>query len=399
MRINTPNLIIEINETKYIFIVLNNDEDENLKIISKTTVPVEGMSGNKIFDQNLIIKILKDNIYSLEKKLNYTFKEVILLIDNFDCSFINLSGFNKLNGSQLVKENISYIINNLKTKINEIEINKIILHIFNTKYLLDNKESENLPIGLFGNFYSHELSFFLINNNDYKNIKNIFNNCNLKIEKIISKNFIEGIKLTNEHSDLVSFFKIDMNNNKTKIIFFRNSSPIYFQNFNFGSELILKDISKVTGLSIDVVKAALINLDFSKTGLEKEEFLEKKYFLESNYRKISKQLIFNIANARVEEILEIILFKNINALSFFEKKIPVFLHLNDELIYKSFAKAFTSFFFKKNILEIKFIKKEVSNNFYFNLFKIVQFGWKREAVPIIQKKRSLIAKFFNYLFN
>ena len=98
----------------------------------------------------------------IEQKINFIFKEVTLIIDNFRCSVINFSGFKKLNGSQLVKENITYLLNSLKAKINEIEKDKTILHIFNSNYLLDKKNVDNLPIGLFGNFYSHELSFFLI---------------------------------------------------------------------------------------------------------------------------------------------------------------------------------------------------------------------------------------------
>ena len=50
---------------------------------------------------------------------------------------------------------------------------KTIVHIFNSKYFLDKKEIENLPIGLFGDFYSQELSFSLLNSNDYKNLNNI----------------------------------------------------------------------------------------------------------------------------------------------------------------------------------------------------------------------------------
>ena len=51
---------------------------------------------------------------------------------------------------------------------------------------------ENLPIGLFGNFYSQELSFFLIEKNDFKNLENLFNRCNLRLKKIILKSFVEG---------------------------------------------------------------------------------------------------------------------------------------------------------------------------------------------------------------
>ena len=55
-----------------------------------------------------------------------------------------------------------------------------------------------LPIGLFGDFYSHELSFSLINNNDYKNLNNIFEKCNLKIKKILLKSFVEGSHISNK---------------------------------------------------------------------------------------------------------------------------------------------------------------------------------------------------------
>ena len=47
-------------------------------------------------------------IFYIEQKINFNFKEVILLINNFDCSIINLSGYKKLNGSQLVKEDNLY---------------------------------------------------------------------------------------------------------------------------------------------------------------------------------------------------------------------------------------------------------------------------------------------------
>ena len=60
---------------------------------------------------------------------------------------------------------------------------------FNSKFCLDNKKIENLPIGLFGDFYSHELSLVLINSNDHKNINIIFENCNIKIKKILLKSF------------------------------------------------------------------------------------------------------------------------------------------------------------------------------------------------------------------
>ena len=174
MNLNSPILFIEINKLEFIFGVGELDESSEFKLLHKQITPIEGIVDDKILELKRISEILKNSIYSIEQKLNFNFKKIILVLDNLDKFCINLTGFKKLNGSQLLKENISYIINSLKSNVSEFENKKSIIHIFNSKYSLDDKNIENLPVGLFGDFYTHELSFFLINTNDHKNLTNIF---------------------------------------------------------------------------------------------------------------------------------------------------------------------------------------------------------------------------------
>ena len=223
MKINPINLFIEINNFNFIFVVVERIDDNYSKIIFKENIPIQGIKDKLIIDYNLVLKIFKEKIYSLEQNLDFVFKEVIIIIDNFNHSLISFSGFKKLNGSQLLKENITYILNFLKSQINEIENKKTILHIFNTKFTLDDKEMVNLPIGLFGNCYYHELSFFLIDNNDYNNLKKVLSECNLKIKKIVSKNFVEGATLIKSDTKLNNLFKIEISDEYSKLTFIENS--------------------------------------------------------------------------------------------------------------------------------------------------------------------------------
>ena len=160
MKNNFPKLLIEINNFELIFVVIETNENDQFSLLNSHKILHQGFSENRIDNFDLFLKLIKENIYLIEKKTDYVFKEVILIIDNFNCSLISFSGFKKLNGSQLGKENVTYILNDLKSKILEIEKEKTILHIFNSNFLLDKKKINNVPIGLFGNFYSHELSFF-----------------------------------------------------------------------------------------------------------------------------------------------------------------------------------------------------------------------------------------------
>ena len=157
---NSLSLFIEINRFEYIFSVGRPDQNNLFNIEKNISTPLKGIEKNKIVDFEIVYKILSENIYLIEQKTNFTFKEVILILDDFEFSYINLTGHKRLNGSQVLKENITYILNTLKSNINECEKNKKIIHIFNNKFNLDKKDINNIPIGLFGDFYTHELSFF-----------------------------------------------------------------------------------------------------------------------------------------------------------------------------------------------------------------------------------------------
>ena len=390
-------LFIEINNSEYTFVVGDKDEKNNFKIIYKSIVATTGIEKSRIIDFDQVLSDIKKNIYLIEQKINFTFNETILILSNFNFSFVNLSGFKKLNGSQILKENITYILNSLKSNISETESDKTIIHIFNSNYYLDKKKIENLPIGLFGDFYSHELSFCLISNNDYKNLNNIFNKCNLKIKKIILKSFAEGSCISNKNEKIDTFFQIKINKNNSQIFYFENDSLKFEQNFNFGSDLIIKDISKVTSLNLNFVKK-LLNQKILNSDIHSDELIEQNLFDNENYIKIKKKLIYNIAEARINEILEHIISKNINLFSLNTKGKEIFLKIGDESHRISFNNIYSNFFTKNNNLRVRSIENITSEDLFNNINNLVLFGWKKEAIPISFVKKSVIAKLFDVLF-
>ena len=78
---------------------------------------------------------IKKNLYLIEDQFDYSFKEIILILENFNLSFINIAGHKNLNGSQILKENITYILNTLKSCVDETEAKKI-YYIFSIQNLI-----------------------------------------------------------------------------------------------------------------------------------------------------------------------------------------------------------------------------------------------------------------------
>ena len=395
MKNSSIELYLEINNLSFIFLVGDSDEYNQFKIIFKLELPLQGIENNRITDLEKVSDIIKKNIYSIEQKLNHTFKKIVLILENFEPTFINFSGFKKLNGSQILRENITYILNTLKSCVDKTESKKTVLHIFNSKFYLDNKKVDNLPIGLFGDSYSHELSFTLINSNDFKNFKNIFDKSNLKIKKILIKSFINGVNtINNNKSD--TFFHISINENDTKIFYFENDSLKFEQIFKFGINIIIKDISKITLLNIDNIKIVLDKIK-SFHDISEDELVEQNFFKDNTYRKIKKKLIYDIALARIQEISEIILFENINFEHYKKFSNNIYLEIDHKLQSKCLNEIYKTVFSMNEKYNTKFINFS-SENMISTAHKLVHFGWKKEAIPISVAKKSFIAGLFDRIF-
>tara|TARA_B110000238_G_C16123201_1_gene438040 strand:- start:1192 stop:2391 length:1200 start_codon:yes stop_codon:yes gene_type:complete len=398
MQINIPTLFVEVNLSSYIFVVGTYDANQNFKIIDKIIVLNKDIKENKFTNISQAQEVIKKNIEIMEKNFNCIFKEAVVIIDIFDLLCLNISSFKKLNGSQVLKENIFYILNSLKLTVTESEKEKTILHIFNSKSVLDGVTNDNLPIGLFGDFYNHELSFFLISNNDFKNIKQIFNKNNINIKKIFIKKFIEGTQLINQNNYTETFFKIEIGKNNSYIYFFEKSSLKYVESFQFGTNIIVKDIVKVCSIHHETVENILSDGFIEHNNFDNNELLEEKYFINENYRKIRKKLIKDIADARIDEITNIILNKNVNLRSFKKNYGTIFLIIKDKRILDNFKENF-KFNFSQNInFKPTFINDLEVNSIIMNTAKILVQGWKKEAIPMTQTKNSLITRIFKSLF-
>ena len=398
MKINSPKLLIKIDVDEISIIVHDTDELDNPKILEKLIFPIIGFNNKIINDFEKISEEIKKNILIIENKINYIFKELIIILNNFNISFLNFSGFKKLNGTQVTKENITYIINYLKSNVDEFENDKKILHIFNSKYSLDKKKVDNIPIGLFGNLYSHELSFNLMNNNDYKNLKNIFDKCNLKIKKILLESFVKCSIISEKNQDIETFFYVQMDKSHSKIFYVENDSVKFEQSFKFGTEIIINDIVKITKLKPEIIKKILENYIADKKFFD-NSYIEKEYFEDQQYRKIKKELIFNIAEARIKELSEILFMKNINFVGSLNDVKVMFLEFVNSQECKFFKHIYSAQFSNKLKLETKFIESPKIDEQVAQAIKIDQFGWKKEAIPVTVNKKSYFGRILQKIFS
>ena len=399
MQLNEPYLIIDLDDSKVIFFLVSFDEKKNFKVIKKIILEGVGILNGRVTNVEKVSELLKNTLSIVEDDINYFFSNVAVVINPNQINCVNVSGFKKLNGSQVSSEDITFILNDIKKIILESENNDSLVHLFNSNFSLDSDNLENLPIGLFGDFYNQNMSFFLVKKNILKNIKSVFNNCGLKIEKIILKPFAEGIHLLSNNRLEKSITILRLEKNRVNISLFKNKSFIFTEDFNFGFNLIIKDISKLCSLKIEEVEHFMKEIDLKNILKDNNEsYLEKKYFNISPYRKIKYQLILDIITARVEELFEICYKRNINIKNI-KSNDKIYIHVDSLEFFKNiqFVLENSKLATLECILDINTEQNLLTG--VSGACELIGKGWENEAIPTISQKKSIFSVFFSRLFN
>jgi cell division ATPase FtsA len=114
MKLDEPYLIIDLNDNKIIIFVISFDKKKNFKILKKIILNSSGIKNGHIVDVEVFSSLLKKTINNLEDEINYFFSDVAVVINPNRINCLNVSGYKKLNGSQVSSEDITYILNDIK---------------------------------------------------------------------------------------------------------------------------------------------------------------------------------------------------------------------------------------------------------------------------------------------
>ena len=400
MDINKPYLFIEIGNKEFVFLVVKYNENLDFQVLENIVSKSEGIENGKIIDISKASKIIKDNLNLIEKKIKFIFKSATIINNQENLECINVSGFKKLNGSQVSNEDIFYILNNVKKLVLDSHPFKSLIHLFNSDFTLDQTALNNLPIGLYGEFYNQHLTFFLLPKNEIKNIKVVLNDCGINIERIILKSFVENIENIKQSKKKEFIVSIKLGRAKSNISIFYKSSFVFSESFKFGSDMIIKDISKLCSLNNNTVEEIFSDICFDNfLSTNSEEFLNKKYFKDTLFRKISIAHLNNIILARVNELVELIFKKNINLKYLNSMKKTTYLSLQDRTIYESLKETFKKISSSQDLRTYDETTQDEHLKACSESAKLLGTGWEREAIPIIQTKKSAISRFFSYIFS
>ena len=392
----------DINIKCVIFKINNNNDSE---ILSTSITNSEGIHNDVVVNLKKASDAIRSCISVAEEEAKISLKKINVIFEQPDFLCTKFSKNKKINGSKIHKDDIEFLLKEAKKELILNDKNQSIIHIFNYNYIVDGKTFVEEPIGVYADSLTHEMTFITTQKNNLKNIKQAFIDCDIEIERFISRTFSLGVELLNDKELQFGSVLIDLEFEKISLGLFKNLALVYSITFPMGINHITKDISKVCSLNLDESKNIINNIDFSfqnnQNIFDENNYLKSTYFVNSSFRKISKDLILNVIKARLDEIIDT-LNKQLIAPGF-NLTSGISFVLKGGLNLYNIEKYFINFFgpnlkrIEKNNIEKD---KDFEENFdsCLGAIEIIKDGWETEAIPETSGKAIEKIGFFSRIF-
>ena len=244
-----------------------------------------------LYDHAEIESEIHKIIIFLEKNTNKYIDNVNLMIDSAKMLSIGISVFKKIDGLQLRKEDVQFLVQEAKQQILKHYSNQNILHIVINNYKINDVDYDYLPMDIKCNFISLDTLFICMPNKIINHFKSFFYKLDISINRIICSSYAKALNYKSNFSLYKDISFIDVGFNKTSITTYYNNKITSLDTLPIGGNHITKDISEV--LKIDLEQAENLKMNFCKN----EPPL--------NDKDSSLELLQKIIFARTEEILEL----------------------------------------------------------------------------------------------
>ncbi len=267
-------------------------------------------------------KSLNNLIKEAEKYLSVHIDNVIVLYDSPKFYSLDISIKKVFDNNVSIKkvynnliEEASFVVsqNNFKDQIIHLVVNNIVI---DKNKMLD-KIIEDIKI----KSLILEIKFICLNKKFIENITNNFKKNNLKILDFYCSSYVKTFSYRKKFEIKDYLIFLDVGFERTSSFIFNNDKFEFFKSIPIGGNNITKDISKVLKLDLDYSEQLKIKLNKLENDIpiKKTNFNENNLYREILEKNISAEMLKKVIEARIEEILELVIFqdsnyKNLNAL-------------------------------------------------------------------------------------
>ncbi len=258
-------------------------------------------------------KSLNTLIKDAEKYLSKHIDDVVVLYDSPKFYTLDISIKKASDYAASIKKVYFSLIEEAFFIVSQNNFKDQIIHVVVNNIFVDDKKNigkinEDIKIKTL----TLDIKFICLSKIIVDDLSNRFKNNNLKIINLYCSSYVKTISFKKrlDHNDCICF--LDTGFERSSSLIFNMNKFFFFKSIPFGGNSVTKDISQVLKLESEYSEDLKIKFNKleSEISFNKSDRNETNLYSEILKKNISIELLKQIIKARVDEIIELLLFEN-----------------------------------------------------------------------------------------
>lgn len=390
-------VILDLGSNKIKIMVLSLDKENYISIHSKYSVHSSGIKKGNVVDSDSLASSIRRCASLIEKELNFEIENIYVGVNSIFFNFLTF-GLTRDIGSYEIEEkrDLQNLINQASTIFYQNFNDNKVLHFFNSGFYLDKKNYVENPIGLKAKTLDVIFSILSLDKNIISNYDKVFKLSGLKVKKYFFSPYASSFLSADQENLEKGFVNIDIGYDKTSISIYENSKFKFSKIISLGSYHINNDLMKA--LDIDRNLSEKIKCKYEDI---LSNNIDQNLLNEINEKKISREIIVRIIDARLNEIIEYIVkeIKFCNSFNKSSRKIIVSGggSASEVLIGKISQKLNVKVDYAKQSFPIKNTEFSIFSDYMvcLGIAKLIYFNNKDEIKSFSDQKKGFFERFYS----
>ena len=390
-------VILDLGSNKIKIMVLSLDKENYISIHSKYSVQSSGIKKGNVVDADSLASSIRKCTSLIEKELNFEIENIYVGVNSIFFNFLTF-GLTRDIGSYEIEEkrDLQNLINQASTIFYQNFNDNKVIHFFNSGFYLDKKNYVENPIGLKAKTLDVIFSILSLDKNIISNYDKVFKLSGLKVKKYFFSPYASSFLSADQENLEKGFVNIDIGYDKTSISIYENSKFKFSKIISLGSYHINNDLMKA--LDIDRNLSEKIKCKYEDI---LSNNIDENLLNEINEKKISREIIVRIIDARLNEITEYIVkeIKFCNSFNKSSRKIIVSGggSASEVLIGKISKKLNVKVDYAKQSFPIKNTEFSIFSDYMvcLGIAKLIYFNNKDEIKSYSDQKKGFFERFYS----
>ena len=299
---------IDLGTTKIVTLVAEKSGD-SCRIIAYKESPSKGVMRGEPINIKNVVDIINDHINQIkvENHIKITRVYVGIAGQNIKCTSARLNRHRSSANLIELSEIRSMILEMNNSRVNEGEK---ILHVIPQSYNVDNFMGIYEPEGMNGTKIEGDYKLFIGKKNSIDNTKMAIERAGLELKEVILEPIASACSILSEDEKEIGVAMVDIGGGTTDVIIFQDNIIRHVAVIPFGGNSVTEDLRQGCGISYK--NAEKIKLDFghchSAYAPDNKNIIIPS-INGSQSKELSLKFISKIIEARMEEILEAVLYE------------------------------------------------------------------------------------------